>query len=150
MIHSMDPNHPVTYRSAEDAFAPWIIDELHSRPDLDVSGWFIWGTNVYLNRNLSDIVDNWPSRGMNAALWVSEFAPGGTSKADRPGGFRNMWTTVERHPWVLGGAVYAWTRQGPEEIDRTLGVTSEGLPVNQDLFVTLRSLFHEPDPFPTT
>src|SRR5206468_55807 len=44
-IHAADPAHPVTYRSAEDAFAPWVLDALRQgggpRP------WFMWGTNCY-------------------------------------------------------------------------------------------------------
>ena len=50
---------------------------------------------------------------------------------DRPEQFQHMWGYVRRHPdWVLGGAVYAWTRNGPEEIDRNLGLTDDGSPVD--------------------
>ena len=47
-------------------------------------------------------------------LLVSEFAPGGMSPADRPEGFRSMWKMIRgANGWVLGGAVYAWTTDGP-------------------------------------
>lgn len=138
-IHAADPAHPVTYRSAEDAFAPWVLDALRQgggpRP------WFVWGTNCYQDY-LSTIVDEWPAVGMGSPLWVSEFAPGGMAVPDRPDGFRTMWGYVRRHPeWVLGGAVYAWTRNGPEGVDRTFGLTDDGTPVDGRSLDALGELF---------
>jgi len=130
-IRAADPNHPVTYREAEDAFVPWVASALQRRGG-GPRPWFVWGTNCYQDY-LSQIVDNWPGAGMDVALWVSEFAPGTMAVPDRPQGFEMMWGYVRRHPdWVLGGAVYAWTRNGPEGVDRPLdhrptGERHEGL-----------------------
>jgi Glycosyl hydrolases family 2, TIM barrel domain len=119
-IHALDPDHPVTYRSAEDAFVDWVIAALN-RQGGGPRPWFVWGTNCY-QPYLSDIVDHWTQVGMPTALWVSEFAPGTMAVPDRPDGFATMWGYIRKHPdWVLGGAVYAWTRNGPEGVDRTLG-----------------------------
>lgn len=148
LVHALDPAHPVTYRSAEDAFAPWVAEALR-RAGGGPRPWLAWGTNVY-SSYLSDVVDNWPRQGMDLPLWVSEFAPGGTSPPERPAGFREMWGYVRRYPQrVLGGAVYTWTRNGPEEIDRTMGLTDDGVPVQGDSLDMLRELFTaEPDPPP--
>ncbi len=128
-IHTADPDHPVTYRDAEDAFVSWVADAVHQHP-APTRTWFVWGTNCYQDY-LGSLADNWPEQGTGMALWVSEFAPGGLAIPDRPAGFEQMWADVRRHPdWVLGGAVYAWTRNGPEEIDRNLGLTDDGQPVD--------------------
>jgi beta-galactosidase/beta-glucuronidase len=141
-IHAADPDHPVTYRSAEDAFAPWVVEALRRRGG-GPRPWFVWGTNCYQNY-LSDIVDEWPSVGMSSALWVSEFAPGGEAVPDRPDGFRRMWGYVRRHPdYVLGGAVYAWTRDGPEGVDRDFGLTDDGTPVDGRSLDAISELFHQ-------
>ncbi len=139
-IHALDPDHPVTYRSAEDAFIPWVADALKQRGG-GPRPWFVWGTNTYSD-HLGDIVDAWPGQGAGLALWVSEFAPGGLALPDRPSGFTEMWGYVRRHPdWVLGGAVYAWTRNGPEEIDRTMGLTDDGTPFDRTSMDALGALF---------
>jgi hypothetical protein len=140
-IHALDPDHPVTYRSAEDAFVDWVIGALN-RAGGGPRPWFVWGTNCY-QAYLGDIVDHWTQLGMPTALWVSEFAPGGTAVPDRPDGFATMWAYVRRHPdWVLGGAVYAWTRNGPEGVDRNFGLTDDGVPVDGSSLDMLTQLFH--------
>jgi hypothetical protein len=142
-VHALDPDHPVTYRSAEDAFLPWVLEALRQhgggpRP------WFVWGTNCYQD-HLGDIVDAWPQAGTGGPLWVSEFAPGGLAVPDRPDGFRRLWGYVRRRPgWVLGGAVYAWTRDGPEAVDRTFGLTDDGVPVDGRSLDAIAELFHAP------
>jgi hypothetical protein len=142
-IHALDPDHPVTYRSAEDAFIDWVIAALNRRGG-GPRPWFVWGTNCY-QPYLEDIVDHWPDYGMPLALWVSEFAPGGMAVPDRPAGFEAMWGITRRHPdWVLGGAVYAWTRNGPEGVDRNFGLTDDGAPVDGKSLEILASLFHTP------
>lgn len=82
VIHAADPNHPVTYRDAEDAFVGWISRALQRHP-AESRPWFLYGTNCYQNYP-SDIVDKWPDQGTGLALWVSEFAPGGLAIPDRP------------------------------------------------------------------
>jgi hypothetical protein len=140
-IHAADPNHPVTYRSAEDAFVDWVVAAMKRNGDAP-RPWFVWGTNCY-QQYLSDIVDHWPDSGMSSALWVSEFAPGGMAVPDRPDGFETMWGYIRRHPqWVLGGGVYAWTRNGPEGVDRNFGLTDDGVPVDGRSLDRLSALFH--------
>jgi hypothetical protein len=127
-IHAVDPDHPVTYRDAEDAYIGWLSDALLRSPA--TRPWFVFGTNCYTNY-LEPILDNWPAEATGMPLWVSEFAPGGVAITDRPAGFATMWAYIRRYPdRVFGGAVYAWTRNGPEEIDRTLGLTNDGAPVD--------------------
>lgn len=139
LIRSLDPDHPVTYRSAEDAFAPWVAEALRARPA--ARPWFIWGINAYTDR-LSQILEGWPRLGMDVPVWVSEFAPAGLPPAERGATFRKMWGYVRSRPdWVLGGAVYTWTRNGPEEIDRAMGLTDDGIPVDAGLMATLADLF---------
>jgi hypothetical protein len=141
-IHAADPNHPVTYRSAEDAFVDWVAAAFERRGG-GPRPWFVWGTNCYQDY-LSRIVDNWPSSGMDTALWVSEFAPGTMAVPDRPDGFRQMWADIRRHPdWVLGGAIYAWTRNGPEGVDRNFGLTDDGTPVDGRSLDAIAELFHQ-------
>lgn len=139
-IHRRDPNHPVTYREAEDAYNSWVLAAEKSEGD-GPRPWFVWGTNVYTMR-LQTIVDGWPRTGSNEPLWVSEFAPGGVAPADEPSGFQQMWQYIrDDQSWVLGGAVYAWTRNGPEEIDRTMGITNDGIPVDGFLYQALSDMF---------
>lgn len=139
-IHALDPDHPVTYRSAEDAFTPWVAAALQRRGGGHRS-WFVWGTNCYQDY-LQELIERWPERGIDAALWASEFAPGGMAVPDRPAGFQKMWSYVQHHRnRVLGGAVYAWTRNGPEEIDRTFGLTDDGTPVDGHSLEALAGLF---------
>ena len=140
-IHAADADHPVTYRSAEDAFVDWVVAAFERRGG-GPRPWFVWGTNCY-QPYLGQIVDHWTQAGMPTALWVSEFAPGGMAVPDRPDGFAAMWGVIRRHPeWVLGGAVYAWTRNGPEGVDRNFGLTDDGQPVDGRSLDMLSSLFH--------
>lgn len=127
-VHALDPNHPIIHRDAEDAYLTWLRDAMAGsgrRP------WFIYGVNAYTPR-LAEILNSWPSEGWDVPLFVSEFAPGGMSPADRPDGFRAMWRMIRAdNSWVLGGAVYAWTTDGPEEVDRVFGlVDADGKPVD--------------------
>ncbi len=143
-IHQADPDHPVTYREAEDAFTPWVAEALHDRGG-GPRPWFVWGTNSY-TEHLQDIVNGWPNQKMDVPLWVSEFAPGGLAVPDRPDGFRQMWGYVRLQPqYVLGGAVYAWTRNGPEGVDRNFGLTDDGAPVDGRSLDALAELFHQDD-----
>jgi hypothetical protein len=140
-VHALDPDHPVTYRDAEDAFANWMVEGLHRHGLPEARMWFLWGVNCYTNR-LDQIEDNWPKVGMESPMWVSEFAPGGLAIPDRPDGFQAMWTTIRQHAaWTLGGAAYAWTRNGPEGVDRNLGLTDDGVPVDGRSLERLAQLY---------
>jgi beta-galactosidase/beta-glucuronidase len=139
-IHQIDPDHPVTYRDAEDAFVTWLVDAFNQRPG-GAPPWFAFGTNGYTFR-LKDIIANWPKRGLDVPLWASEFAPAGVAPFERTDGFKRMWGYIREQPdEVLGGAVYAWTRNGPEEIDRALGLTDDGAPFDPSLLAVLRTIY---------
>jgi hypothetical protein len=131
-VHQLDPNHPVTYRDAEDAYVSRMRDALNaggvSRP------WFVYGINIYTPR-LASVIANWPTQGLDVALLISEFGPGGAGPGDRPKGYRDMWSMVRAQPErVLGGAPYVWTTDGPEEVDRIFGlVDRNGKPVDGSL-----------------
>lgn len=138
-IHAIDPGHPVTYRDAEEAYLPRLRQALNAdgvrRP------WFVYGINIY-NPRLAEVVANWPKLGLDAALLISEFGPGGAGPNDRPRGYREMWAMIRaQSAWVLGGAPYVWTTQGPEEVDRIFGlVDASGQPVDGSL-ATIGRLF---------
>jgi hypothetical protein len=127
-VHAADPNHPIIHRDAEDAYFTWLRDAFGTRTPRT---WLVYGVNANTPR-LSEILAAWPSQGWDVPLLVSEFAPGGMSPADRPQGFRSMWKKVRgAGGWVLGGVVYAWTTDGPEEVDRVFGlVDASGTPVD--------------------
>jgi hypothetical protein len=133
-VHAVDPDHPIVHRDAEDAYLAWLRDVMQANPPTTGAGaasgrrpWFIYGVNSYTPR-LAEILTSWPQQGWDVPLLVSEFAPGGMSPADRPQGLRDMWKMVRgANGWVLGGSVYAWTTDGPEEVDRVFGlVDGEG------------------------
>ena len=43
---------------------------------------------------------------------------------------------------LVGGAVYAWTRNGPEGVDRNFGLTDDSVPVDGRSLDMLAVLFH--------
>jgi hypothetical protein len=124
-VHALDPHHPVLYRAAEDSYVGWLAEPLSSggpRP------WFIYGLNVYTPR-LGQVLQDWPSRGLDVAVLVSEFGP---PPEERPAGHRAYWETIRAHAGgVIGGAVYVWFADGPEEVDWVYGlVDPHGVPVD--------------------
>jgi hypothetical protein len=58
--------------------------------------------------------------------------------------FSWYWSTIRAHPKrVIGGVVYTWTTQGPEDLDRVFGLTdASGQPVDGSV-AALRQLFRE-------
>ncbi|MCL5960223.1 MAG: hypothetical protein M1358_13085 [Chloroflexi bacterium] len=131
-VHEVDPNHPVIYREAEDGYLPYLAwyqaDGGVDRP------WLLYGMNAYTMR-LQDILAGWPSLSNGMPLFITEFAPEGWSRADRPDGYLKMWEMIRSHPeYVLGGAPYVWTTDGPEPGDRNFGlVDANGNPMDGSL-----------------
>jgi hypothetical protein len=140
-IHALDPEHPVLYREAEDSYAPWLARALAARPA--DRPWLIYGVNAYTPR-LAEILDTWPDRGIRTSLLVSEYAPLNALPGERADQFRQIWATIRaRQEHVVGGAVYVWSTDGPEEVDRAFGlVDATGTPVD-DALETISSLYHE-------
>jgi len=142
LVHSLDPNHPVIYREAEDFFVPEISDALRSsdpeRP------WLLYGMNIYTGE-LDRLLQEWPENGLNRPLIVTEFGADPDWLYDRPTGYLAMWLTIRGYPdYVLGGAPYTWTIAGPEPTDEKWGLMDgQGHPVD-DTFAFLRSTWlHE-------
>jgi hypothetical protein len=136
-VRAEDPLHPVVYTDAEDAYVSYVREAIAA--DAQARPWFVYGINVYTPR-LRSMIETWPTVGFDTPLFVSEFAPGGLSAQDRPAGLRDMWDVVQSFDdRVLGGAVYAWTIDGPEEVDRVFGlVNSEGSAVDGALGAVAR------------
>ena len=139
-IHARDPDHPVLYREAEDSYAPWLARALAANPA--DRPWLVYGVNAYTPR-LAEILDGWPERGIPTSLLVSEYAPLNAPHGERADRFREIWGTIRARPaFVLGGAVYVWSTDGPEEVDRTFGlVDASGSPVD-DALDTISTLYH--------
>jgi hypothetical protein len=139
-IHARDPHHPVLYREAEDAYAPWLARALAARP-CD-RPWLVYGINAYTPR-LGEMLDTWPARAIPSPLLVSEFAPPNAPRGERVDQLRAIWGVIRsRSPWVLGGAVYVWSTDGPEAVDRSFGlVDASGEPVD-DALDAIAALYH--------
>ena len=131
-IHARDPMHPVLYREADDAYTPWLAHALRERPG--ERRWLIYGMNVY-NPRLRAILGRWQGRGVPTSLMVSEFAPLGAPFGQRADRLREIWSVVRSFPaFVLGGAAYVWSTDGPEAVDRQFGLVDErGIPVDDGL-----------------
>jgi beta-galactosidase/beta-glucuronidase len=139
LVHAHDPLHPIMYRDAEDAYLSWIARALEERPA--ERPWLIYGTNAYTER-LVEILDGWPARAPRMPLVVSEFAPLDAARGQRADLLREQWLAIRsRRAYVLGGAVYVWSTDGPEEVDRSFGLVDEaGQPVD-DALDTIAALY---------
>jgi hypothetical protein len=140
LIHARDPWHPVLYREAEDSYAPWLARALEAAPAS--RPWLVYGVNAYTPR-LAEILDSWPERGIPTSLFVSEYAPLNAPHGERAEQFREIWGTIRARPGhVLGGAVYVWSTDGPEEVDKAFGLVGEdGVPVD-DALDAISVLYH--------
>ena len=129
-IHVLDPNHPVVYRDADDAYLSWITNGFGQtaadRP------WLVYGANVYTAAQMQEVISNWPNQWPGRPLLISEFAPGGLGPAQRPLGFQQLWGLIRSRPGVvLGGLAYTWATNGPEDLDRVFGlVDPNGVPTD--------------------
>jgi hypothetical protein len=138
-IHAADPDHPILYREAEDAYAPWLARALSARPA--PRPWLVYGVNAYTPR-LAEILDGWPDRQIPTSLLVSEFAPLNAPRGERAAQFREIWRTIRaRSARVLGGAVYVWSTDGPEEVDRAFGLVDPSGEAVDDTLETIAALY---------
>ena len=139
-IHALDPHHPVLYREAEDSYAPWLARALAANPA--DRPWLVYGVNAYTPR-LAEIFDGWPERGIPTSLLVSEYAPLNAPHGERAEHFREIWGVIRaRSSFVLGGAVYVWSTDGPEEVDRAFGLVDAGGAPVDDALDTISALYH--------
>lgn len=127
-FHQLDPNHPVVYREAEDVFIPLIGDLLRNANREDL--WLLYGMNIY-TMQLGLILDDWQAS-EDLPLVVTEFGFEADETGERAPGYLAMWRTIRAHPdFVVGGAPYVWTTEGPEPTDRKWGLTDgSGHPVD--------------------
>lgn len=129
LFHRLDPNHPVLYREAEGYLLPAVINVLRQGPDQ--RPWLIFGLNIY-SLELEHFLDSWTYTGFERPLLVSEFGAESFWAGGRPLGYLNMWRSIRAHSdYVLGGAPYVWTIEGPEPTDTKWGLMdAEGRPVD--------------------
>lgn len=139
LVHAADPLHPVLYREAEDSYTSWLERALAANPGS--RPWLVYGVNAYTPR-LTEILDTWPQRGIQTSLLVSEYAPMNVPHGQRADHYRQQWATIRAYRgYVLGGAVYVWSTDGPEEVDREFGlVDASGQPVD-DALDTISELY---------
>ena len=143
LIRARDPDHPVLYREAEDSYAPWLARALAANPA--DRPWLVYGVNAYTPR-LAEILDGWPERGIPTSLLVSEYAPLNAPHGERADRFREIWGIIKAHArFVLGGAVYVWSTDGPEEVDRAFGLVDAGGTPVDDALDTISTLYHAED-----
>jgi hypothetical protein len=138
-VHERDPNHPVIYREAEEAYTSWLNDALRDRPA--ARPWLIYGVNGFTSR-LGNVLDNLPGRGIDGPVLVSEFAPWDGVRGARGDGLRDLWAQIQgRGHQVIGASVYVWYTDGPEAVDQQFGlVDSQGNAVD-DALSTIAELF---------
>lgn len=131
LFNQQDPNHPVIYREAEDAYDLLILDVAGHIAGYDQHPWLLYGMNIYTMR-LQELLDRWPSEAPNLPLIISEFGAEPTTEGGRADGYLSMWHMIRDHPsFVLGGAPYTWTTEGPEPTDEKWGLMDgESKPVD--------------------
>lgn len=137
LIRSLDANHPVIYRESEDFFVPAIVRFLQKRPP--ERPWLLYGANIY-SLQLERILHAWPYYGFDRPLFVTEFGAEPDWDGGRALGYRNMWRLVRSHPdYVMGGAPYAWTTEGPEPGDPHWGLMDGNSQPVDDTFGLLKA-----------
>ncbi len=122
-VHAIDPDHPVIYRGAEDVYLGPIKKALQN--DGRHRPWLVYGANFFTFR-MEKALREWAQKGPDVPLVVSEFAPCGLGQGDRAAGYRRMWRAISQHAtFVLGGFAYVWSTDGPEALDRTMGLVND-------------------------
>ncbi len=144
-VRAVDPDHPITYRDAEDLYLGPLRDAL--RKDGVPRPWLVYGVNFFTLR-ICDALQSWPKRDFDSPVIVSEFAPSGLRPEDRPKGYIKMLKCIAKeNPSLLGAFAYVWATTGPEAIDRVMGlVNQEGQPVDQSLTALGKAYRHNLDP----
>ncbi len=141
LFHTLDPNHPVIYREAEEAYVPNLAAAL--RDSGDMRPWLLYGMNVY-DKDPQPLLDEWPQLGLDRPLFVSEFGGEGSTPHERAQAYLEMWKSIRSHPdYVLGGAPYAWTTAGPEPTDEIWGLMDGASKPVDDTFATLAQAWHQ-------
>ncbi len=120
LFHELDPNHPVIYRESEDRYAAEFAGML--RDSGDMRPWLLYGMNIY-DQDVRPLLASWPEYDLGRPTLISEFGSTGDTPEDRAEGYLDMWRGLREFPsYVLGGAPYVWTTDGPEPTDGVWGL----------------------------
>jgi beta-galactosidase/beta-glucuronidase len=143
MFHQLDPDHPVIYRESEDRYVPQFIEMLEGTGD--PRPWLLYGMNVY-SQDIRPLLERWPNYGLDRPVLVSEFGAEGDTPEERAEGYLDMWRAIREFPeYVIGGAPYVWTTEGPEPTDKIWGLMdSESRPVDGTFELLSRAWRKEP------
>jgi hypothetical protein len=147
LVRQFDPDHPVLYREAEDVYVRWLQESWRTTGGPPPG--FVIGMNFYTFR-MKDALADWPKKELDVPLIISEFAPAGVGRADRPAGYWRMWSLIRARPeLVLGAAPYVWAIDGPEPADRLFGLTDGNGKAVDSTLAALKDLYRSaatPDP----
>jgi beta-galactosidase/beta-glucuronidase len=120
LFHQVDPDHPVIYRESEDRYVPQFIEMLEDSGDM--RPWLLYGMNVY-DQDIRPLLSRWPDYELDRPTLISEFGSQGETPDDRAENYLDMWRGIrEYRSYVLGGAPYVWTTEGPEPTDKIWGL----------------------------
>jgi hypothetical protein len=120
VFHELDPDHPVIYRESEDRYVPRFMEMLEDSGDM--RPWLLYGMNVY-DQDIRPLLERWPEYELDRPTLVSEFGGEGDTSADRGLAYLDMWRGIrEFSRYVLGGAPYVWSTDGPEPTDVIWGL----------------------------
>jgi len=143
LFHRLDPNHPVIYREAEDRYVPQFAEMLQDSGDM--RPWLLYGMNVY-DKDVRPILRDWPDYELDRPVLVSEFGAEGDTPEERAQGYLDMWRGIREFPqYVIGGAPYVWTTEGPEPTDEIWGLMDgESRPVDGTFALLSQAWRQEP------
>jgi len=134
----------VIYREAEDTFVPAIAQSL--RDSGDMRPWLLYGMNIY-DKDPEPLLSRWPDYGLDRPVFVSEFGAQGGTPEERALANVSMWNAIRAHPdYVLGGAPYVWTTDGPEPTDQIWGLMDGNSRPVDDTFAALSAAWRSERP----
>ena len=94
--------------------------------------------NIY-SMELERILEDWPGYGLDRPLFVTEFGAEPEWMGGRAAGYVDMWRTIRAYPeYVMGGAPYVWTTEGPEPVDIKWGLMDGNARPVDDTFELLK------------
>ena len=136
MFHALDPDHPVIYRESEDYFLPALVESLQT--STQERPWLHYGMNIY-TMELERILEDWPEYDFGGPLFVTEFGAEPDWLGNRAAGYLSMWRTIRAYSdYVMGGAPYVWTTEGPEPTDVKWGLMDGNARPVDDTFELLK------------
>ncbi len=143
LFHQLDTNHPVIYRESEDRYVPQFMEMLQDSGDM--RSWLLYGMNVY-DKDIRPLLQHWPDYGLDRPVLISEFGAEGETPDERAQGYLDMWKGIREYPqYVLGGAPYVWTTEGPEPTDKIWGLMDgESRPVDGTFALLSQAWLQEP------